>query len=253
MPAPLPATIASQLNDKINTVLLSAKRYLDENDFTIRSLLAETKKLAKANAYESHLAIAKIYHVCGNVEKVLHHFGNAERLRNNIQGHDSAATCMVNLGLFSKAQQQFAIVGNPKAGYFRQEFSLGLCCGAFNQLRTYIEQAQTMSLDFSGIPTEIVLRAQAVLAEGGITDTEVAAFLDLAGEVMREERLFFEGEAPDIVIDDGPFDNPHCVYLTFKVNCSGAEAARLSSVLFDKIAQRVDRIPDQLHVAFGHA
>ena len=252
MPASLPSTIASQLNDKINTLFLKTESYLNENDFAIHNLSAEAKKLIKADACAGHLALAKIYHVCGNVEKMLHHFDVAQRLSNTIQADYNAATCMVNLGLFSKAQRYFAIIGDPTAGYFKKEFSLGLCCGAFNRLRLYLEQAQKMKLDFSGIPIETMLRAQAVLAAGGITDENVAAVLDFAGEVMREERFFFEGEMPDIAIDDGPFDVPHCVYLTFKVKCSGTEAARLSSTLFGKIAERLDHIPDQLHVAFGH-
>lgn len=250
MRTPIPATISSELTEKIAVKQINARSYLDENSLEIRLLMSDAKKLVGVDAFAGHIAIAEIYQLTGNLEKTRYHLNNAKRLSNNIELHGSAAACFVNLGCFGDAQSHYEIIGNPERGMFSKSFELGICSGAFDCLNGYIDQAEKMRLDLTEVPVENIRRVQSVLSDAKISDAEVASILDLAGEVMREENVFYVDETPKITIDDGEFDNPKCVYISYKIDRPGRKVAEMSNSLFIKIATRLDRVSDAIHVSF---
>lgn len=247
----VPATIANQLNDSIEHMLLVATKYLNINDFEIRRLIAEAKKLQKVDAYAGHLALGNIYHLCGDHVQMRYFHRNADRLRYDLNTHGWSTACECNLGFVSIAQEHFGIVGEPKSGEFTKAFTLGLACGAFQLLGEYIEQAEKMQLDLTGLPVSLAKEAREVLSNAGITDADVAAMLDIAGEIMREERVFYAGNPEQMVmIETGDSLDSSCVHMTYWIPLSGKQVAVMATRMDDKIAETIERIPDQFQVSF---
>lgn len=246
-----PETIANQLDSVIAGLLADATHYFDHSSLEIRRLIADAKKLINADAYQGYVALGNIHHLCGDFDQMRRFHKNADQLKYNVDTHGWWTACECNLGFISVAQDHFEIVANPKNGSFTQAFHLGFACGAFQLLGEYIEQADKMKLDLSGLPVSLAMKARSVLSNAGITDAHVAEMLDLAGEVLREDRVFFAGDPANLVkIEEGDSLDSSCVHMTFRIPLSGKEVAGMATRLTDKIAERIERIPDQFQVSF---
>lgn len=249
-----PATIANELEVSISSLLVNTIHYLDENSLQIRRLLADAKKLISADAYQGYVALGNIYHLCGNYEKMRISHRNSERLSSDVGTHGWSAACECNLGFSSVAQDHYRIVGIPTKGDFRSAFSLGTACGALHLLSEYIEQAEKMKIDLAGLPISDVKEAERVLSHAGISDSDVAAMLDLAGEVMREDRVFYSGDPESVIeLDSGDSIDNACVHMIFRIALPGKVVAGMGVRLAEKIAERIESIPDQFHISFRPA
>lgn len=247
-----PKTITDELLQKVSGLIGGSSCFLDPNSYDVVCALAEAKKLVKADAFGAHIIYGAIYQGLGDVEKMRYHFDNASKIGDSVLAFEHKAVAEINLGFFSAAQNLLVRVANPELGFFTRAYRLGVCCGAFQLLRTYTERAISMRIDISGISTSDNLRAAKVLDSAGVSDEDVAAMLDLAGEVFRENALFPMGE-PELEIDDQGLESSHCVYLCFDLDLSPVDTARLFDRFADKVARRMSVIPDAFHLSFKPA
>lgn len=248
---PEAATISSAVNNRISEIQSTATRYLDCKSFEVKSLFFEANKLVKVDPVAGHVAIAAINQLVGDLAKTRYHINNAFRLGGDIQTHGSAAAFEVNLGCFSQGQKHYAEIGNPEAGFFSKSFSIGLTSGAFACMSQFLDIAEKMKIDTSALPVETVRRANAVLSKAGVSDEAFARVLDLAGEVLRAEQVFYAHDCPFIYVDDETTDSPQRVYLSYKIALPGQQVSEMSSLLFEKIATQLEFIPEAFHVSFS--
>lgn len=245
-----PQTIADTLFERISLTVSSENRYVDLDSFVVRRLFADAEKLKSSSPFDFLLARALIYHASGDLEQALSYLDRAKDLHGSeIEIAYAAAVIYGNLGYFSEAQHYFAKAANPRIGKFTQRFDIGIISGAFAQLNVFIEEAEIMGLDLSGLPVALAKRVCRVFAKAGIDDATVGVMLDYAGSIMREEKMIFVGETPDIYIMDEAGPMP-CVHISYRLPAGPSVVARLFDRLVERIACGLEIIPDAVIVSF---
>lgn len=244
-----PATIAPTVIGAINAELAATAGYLDDG-LVIRRLLAESKKLMGVDVINGHLAMAGTYQLMGNFDKVFYHANCVEKLQSNSPEVAGAiATWFVNLGFFSEAYLRYGAAVSPSGGLFTRYFNMGLVLGAFQTMQNAIEQAEKLKIDFTGLKVDVLESANRILASHGLSDVETVEILNIAGEVLRENRLFYEGECP--VVDAVEIDGVEsCVFVSYRIGATPDHAADMTADLSLRIAQRVRKIPTGFSVGF---
>lgn len=256
MPAATPATIASDLLGRINAILGRLDGYMDEDDALLAELIRETKKLVAVDPITGHIMYARIWQLAGNIDKARHHLDNAKKLTGRIEAEHASVPIFCNLGFFSDALVSARVAYHPATGcgFLIAEAILGIACCAFRTFDAFLTQAEEMKMDLSAITKnrEVIARAARVLEAAGVTDDAVAKMIDIAGEVMRDHRLFYQGATPDVDIDDRSGAG-NCVYVTYRVRATPAEAAGLYTEMAEKMMARIHPVPSAFHVSLRAA
>lgn len=248
MTSQLPATISNDLINETNSLLMNTGHYLDESNLSIKRLLAAAKKLMEANPFESHIVYALIYQICGDVAKVKDHLRIAKNLGDSLTTSRIATATNINLGFFSEAQQNYKQCGSPKTGNFLISLNAGYSCLSFYQICDFLDEAKKMGIDLKNVDLETAQKASSILRSAGVSQEELSAMIDIVGEILRENKLFYLNNLPDIFIRDEPSDAP-CVFITFFVKESYENAAKLYEAFIDRLISRFDHIPEAVHVS----
>lgn len=252
MTAAMPATNEQHILNGVGAIIVDATHYLSSNDFGFRRLLAEAQKLVRVDPPMGYAALAFVKQLSGDLAGVIEGLNNSSRLGAPTQA--VAATglaCYVNLGMFSDARKCYIEAADPTHGEFSIVHEVGIACGAFRTFREYDVVAALMKIDLSSLHLRSeCLQAAALLDRTGTTDDEVTALLDIAGEILRENGLFFVGPLPELtVIDDE--DTEHCVFLTFSVAEKPEMVSDMMFELANRAADRLPRIPPGFSVGFS--
>ncbi|MDA8381762.1 MAG: hypothetical protein M0037_01565 [Betaproteobacteria bacterium] len=252
MTAPVPATIANDLINTINAEMVKSTHFRsasDLSDTTIQMLFRNAKKLIKADARVGYRVTGMIWQLCGDHEKMVYHFKNAMHLGDDKYAIVSSMSAgCINLGYFAEAQSHFAVCGDPRQGHFLEEAVRGLAIASYDRLCKHMAEAEKMGVDLSSIPRETIERAAGIFSKAGFSDDDAAMMLDIAGEVMREHRIF-PSDIAQIDVADEEWSTPSCVYYTFRLPVSSEEAADMYDELSKRIAERISPIPDAFHIS----
>lgn len=248
MTSQLPATISNDLSNQTNLLLQSTGHYLDESNLNIRRLLAAAKKLMAADPFESHIAYALIYQICGNVAKVKDHLRIAEKLGDPLTTSGIATVTNINLGFFSEAQQNYKLCGSPKTGNFLKSLNAGYASLSFQQICDFLDEAKKMNMDLNNVDLETAQKVKNVLQSAGVSQEDLSAIVDIVGGILRENKLFYLNNLPDIFVEDKPSEAP-CVFITFFIKDSYENAAKLYETFIDRLILRFGHIPEALHIS----
>jgi len=224
------ATSANTLVNEINKLLVDSRNYWSRDNLTFRRLESEARKLLKANAAEGHNVLAQLYTLTGDIDEAIQHVDAAINLR-----YDSAIVCnkaglLVNFGKFQAAQEWFERGAAPERGQFTARWKIGLCAGSFHTLMRFGATARKMELDLDQIDLATVERAVRIFDEDKIDDVRLGAIFDVAGELLREERVFFLGDGPEIFVWDRDAIERH-VEVTFRLPVSSRRSIELDKEL----------------------
>lgn len=250
MTAQIPATIADDIQQRLNPYLLAGGGYYSPDDWRVRVLLRDVQNLIRADAKIGYLAEARVFQLCGEVGRVKQSLEKSRKLAHDIDYEYAAVTCLINLGLFSEAQKHYEIATDPKNGQFTKGFVSGFACGALNKMWEFTEQAKSMKLDLSNLPIEKVSRIRQTLSDASLSDERIGQILDVAGEVMRDNHTLYVNETPDVDVADKPWASPQCVYLTFRLKDSASNVAKMYEDLSDRLCARFPDLPSAFHVSF---
>jgi hypothetical protein len=248
MTSQLPATISNDLINQTNLLLQSTGHYLDESNLDIRRLLAAAKKLMAVDAFESHIAHAIIYQICGNVDKVKDHLRIAEKLGNPLRTKEIATVTNINLGFFSEAQRSYKQYGRPQSGNFLESINAGYASLSFQQICEFLDEAKKMNIDLNNVDLETAQKVNNVLQSAGVSQKDLSAMIDIVGEILRENKLFYLNNLPDIFVEADTMGSP-CVFITFFIKESYENAAKLYETFIDRLILRFGHIPEALHVS----
>lgn len=248
MPTAAPKTQSNQVVDEANALLSAASRYMAEDDFRFLGLARKAQVSTKATPANGHSALSIVYQLSGNEERFRHHIENAIQLSGDPVFLGNRVAGLVNLGRFSAAQEVFARAIDPVNGQFTTVWPMGYNMGAFHSMRRALEKAKQMNLDLGGLDLDSVLKAADVLDKGGVEEHAIARKLDLMGEVMRENRLFYAGTAPLVTAVAEP-GHPVFLQMAFRFEVSDDEAHALYMQFVDRMAERTD-LPEILSVQF---
>lgn len=243
-----PATIASDLQERIQALVERTVHYISPDEIELRRLMAEAQRLINADAFCAYVLQARLWSLTGDHERFRTLIEKALRLSpGSVEAYGQYSSCLSDLGFCSEAQGYFKQANNPQGGNFSKTFSLGFSCGAYHCLASHIDQAEKMQLDLTTLKVDLVRDAIGVLDAASFDDAAVGEMLDLAGEVLREERVF--SDTGHLSVLDLESDKP-CVHISIRVALPGERVAAMSYNLAEKILDRMETVPDSIHVSF---
>lgn len=189
------ATIAPEIWDQVRGLVEGADYYREPQDFQLKLLLRSADKLSNADAAMSSIVKALAYHLSGDDASVTHWLANARRFPQLAPGAiDAQESCIwSNLGWFGKAAQATTLRLAEHVGPL--DFArMALLCGAFESVAAYL----SAGADIAGSEDAFqkVRRCAMVLERVGVPPAGVRSVLDVAGEVLRQHRMFFSGTEP---------------------------------------------------------
>lgn len=214
------------------------------NEFTWKRLYRECERLAKTDVVHASLYRGALHSLKGQDTEAEAAFRNAamngakETARAWLIGH------FVNRGFASKAaaMAQEGLENSGEVG-FSQLMDAAASCGAFSTIVEAVDKAQATHKILSDMTTTLAIarRAKVVMDELHLTDSDISAAVDVAGEIMRENNLSWQNHMADIEVfnDDCAFRS---IMLQFQVVVPPATAAAMCDTLIERLVARdIDR------------
>jgi hypothetical protein len=249
VPAPIPKLKSVEVIDRVNVILKDLTHFIPEDDLVIRRLLKDAENSIKTNAAMGHAALASVYQLTGNADKARHHSNNAIELASGdyvLLGNKSSI--LINLGFHSEGLSVYQKSANPELGQMTFVWPQGYACGAFTTMVKHLNRARKMKLDLKGLDVETAEKAAAVLEKTGVSESQVAAALDLIGGVLREHKQFFVGPSPQVTVFNEPGHDPF-IRMTYGVALSPSAAHDLYREFIAQVVQAQVPIPSCLSVS----
>lgn len=254
MAGPVPVTAANELVEELNRRLLVEPRYASPDDLNFRRFLARAKSIVQVEPGLGHNVLGLLYGYAGDKVKALHHLDLALKLdaKHAVIFYGNQASTLVNLGYFSEAQEPFRRGSTPEEGFFTAKWTAGMSCGAFHALASFVERARLLKLDLAKVPVELIERAVRLMNELSISDADLAIALDVAGDLLRKNRLFFIGETPEVFVWDED-ELEKTLSFTYKVGLASSEALALDRELGRALIERDVKVPFEVMIHFEPA
>lgn len=237
MAAPKPALIAGEIDREISALLEGTTHFFSPDQWRIMSALSKVDKLMKVDAGIASLQKAAITHLMGEWEEALRWIRNG---RNNGMGYVAERTelfCAANLGYFSRASELFSKHSTVSTGLLTRDVNFAFTVGNFRDFLDRVEALQRADLDLpEASMVELAKRADSAMKKLGVDHDAVTQMLDVAGEVLREHRLFWQTEHPLVHASD----DADCVGVLFQlfVGVTPPEADQLTDEVLDRVIER---------------
>jgi hypothetical protein len=239
MTAAKPQTIAAELSGRINDLVLAGGFYRSADEFAIRALFKDAEALARADAVAASRIKATIHLLCGNWADVQHWCNNARQLGDHARADLTEFIAAANLGYFLHAAALYPVAVALERNTLGSHLSAGLICGTLIALIERAEIADRAKLELSDkVRTEVMLAKDAcqVLERLGLPEQDLIAILEVAGEVMRERRVFWSNLLPSVIVVNTE-DDVGLLY-QFVLPVEPEEAAQLSDTVIERIVTR---------------
>jgi hypothetical protein len=235
-----PATKNNEVSEQLQLLLSSTSTWIDKSGIAFKAIEKNIRELMKADAASGSIRMADLFSFAGDMEMVEYWIQNALRL--NTPKVSCRLTEMIasgNLGYFTRAATAYESAVAMKFGNLSNDFSMGLICGAFDAMLNNIEAKRLGSLDW-GVDNDraakLALRAKEALDRLGLRDEDVQSMLDVAGEVLREERQIWMGPGPVIRVINTESDIG--ILYQFHVGGDPEWACQLTERVIDRLIER---------------
>jgi len=239
----VPQTRSSELTDKLNSVLHRAI-FADRNSFEMRALKRECEQVRDVDPAVGWGLLGSYNGLLGDIEEAARCYKASLALANNPIVHLNYYAAMGNLGYFSMAHDYFLEVSKPELGNLSSLISNAESMGSFQTIVQRVEQAEAMNLQPKLQLNGSFLKAVRVLRKVDLSDEFVVRHLDAVGDVLREAKMFADGDMEVDACDiDGVFVGVTCI---FRVDGTALEVFELNQQLAK--AERVRSI--EKHLAF---
>lgn len=244
-----PATTLNTITDEINAILTESTVYLSGDDLRIRRLLHECNKLMQANAADGWICKARIAQIQGDEEAFQYAIRNAERLDSTGEWEQTKGVGLLNLHRYSAAQDIFCKMIAPEIGLFGPLFPFTLNTGAYRSVHESYQGLPGKGMTApKTYPAESIAKVSTFMRESNITDKDVAAFLDKAGDVLRRHSYMPANSSPQPIIYI--MDGDSCLYFRYPLDVSPAQAATLNFELAELMVDVDFELLDKLHISF---
>jgi hypothetical protein len=206
-------------------------RFVEKGNLEWHKVGFQIDGLIGINPVEGWLGRCYWHLVMGNTPDIHYSVRNVFRLTRNVPVILETVGIYAGHGMPSAAAPAYAYAANPVHGNLPEALPYAAATGCLQMVAEYIDKASAQGTDL-GEAQELagkVQRAAKILQKHGITDANVAAHLDLAGEVMREDKRF--QSLPQLHMPD---DTPESFLIEFLVDCSPTEVATYNQRLSEK-------------------
>jgi len=250
MRAPEPQTIANEISAALNPLLATGGHFMAKHDPRWVALLDECDKLQKVDVLLGSALKSDLHTLAGDLEGSLYWTKNL-RL-NGAKGMADIAETLAysNLGYATEAARHFPATVEISRGEINARFVQGVGAAAFSAM-----EAAAAALGRAGgqLDTENmallerVRSAIEVLGRLRVDEAQVRAMMDIAGTVMREQRLLWIGPAPTLDVNSRA--GSERVSIRYELAVSPQAAAELNWELAERLAH-ADLMPEDITVAF---
>lgn len=245
-PLELDGDLAKSLNK-----FAAATTHTDVYDrFVFRRIYNECDQLQTADVVRGSARKAFLYSTIGDFVEVEKWLKNAEKNNGVDLARIERFTHLVNHGFATQALTLIEPVFGARMGHTLMDLANGAAAiGAFNKIVDAVAAATANGevLQMTNVYA-LAVEAADVMRQLHVTDGDVAAMLDVAGECLRENKLLWENGLPDITLLDESHDGP-ALLMAFRIAVSPQEAVRISWGMTEAIVERgLDRAG--LHVDF---
>lgn len=239
MPAARPMELAASLGKEVEAFFHTITRTDAFDKFWRARLLRECDGLQKANVLDASLLKALIYSATGDVDEMDRWLVNAERNGGVDRARLERVRYMVNHGLGSQALELLPSVLERSGGMPLMSVAvMAAANGSFNAIVRAVQASQDRGEVLQMTPTlDVARRAAAIMGQLGVSDADVAAMIDVAGDFLRVEKLLWQNECIDITLLDAGQGGP-ALGLAYRIGVSPQQAARMGWALTDELVRR---------------
>lgn len=234
-----PLTLADSLVDGLVQFATDTTHTDVFDKLVFRRLFNESDRLQQTNVVYGSVRKAFLCSTVGDFAEVEKWLKNAEQ--NN--GHDQARierfTHYVNHGYATKALALVDQIFSARMNHKLMDLACGAAAiGAFNKIVDGVADATARGevLQMTNVHA-LATNATEVMRLLQVSDSDIAAMLDVAGEHLRENKLLWENGLPDITVLDEQHDGP-ALLIAFRISVSPQDAVRLSWRMTDDLVNR---------------
>lgn len=243
MTAPIPATITSDLIEQINS-LIHKGYFIDARSLDVRRIFAECEKLKKSDAKAAFRCLAALNQACGDEANMRANWKRAVHLGNDIELMMDMMTGLVNLGYIIESHKVFQSAAKPEYGNFNKLLNLGWNILAFNELNAYAMRIENMATDTPSTTFARIHETAVFLSSRGVDDAVIADMAEIAGQVLREHKLFTSNDPVSTTIDK----ELDCLFIEYELHTTPLEAARIHAEFSNRLAAKYKVIPPHIHI-----
>lgn len=234
-----PLELDVQIKDELNAFAHSVTHTQSYSQLVFRQLEAKCIKQQGVDVVLGSLSRAFLHSTVGNFDEAERWLHNAER--NN--GVDAARlgrlTHAVNHGFGTTALSLLDDVYAHRGGEpLMLVAGRAAAIGAFRSIVRAVNQSQ-MNGEVVPMTTlyEQAKNAVAVCDQLGVGDADIAAMIDVAGELLREHHLLWEGSSPDVNVLDADHGGPS-IGIVYRIDLTPKDAVQLGWTLTESIVAR---------------
>lgn len=238
---PLTAPNSEQTIGKLNELWISARRYYDQSDWRLRQVAKLGAQLLRSDTAAGWSVLAGVSALSGDEVSARENADKAVRISSQPGTIFTKASILGNLGYFSQAGQVFRqvlsvdVLPAPLIG------ERAIASGSVLALDEVIKKAGNMPTAVSDHLQKTVCVAAEILRRNDVSDEDVGVWLDKAGEIMRERRLFFMADALLFATTEEDFGQ---VDLSFVIDVNSEQAAELNQELVERCV-RAEVVPPE--------
>lgn len=247
----LSLTTSNQLQQRLNDLFTKQGFYLESDDERLVQINRDLDKLASKRADQSSTLRAKYAVLLGDREKAEYWLKNAENLRAEKSEIELARLVVqVNLGYFSEAFCTLQYIANPENGNASIVMRKPPGASVFLMYAAMFEKAAAMNI--ANFPTKPSYLSDVVEAMNfwGESDQDYNAALDIAGEIMREQRVIMLESGFAACVRRPRDGSPPIVKLSLGMQFDEDKCFDLTMEYTDRLARSKVKIPQSMTFEF---
>lgn len=234
-----PLKLAESLGEACNRFAGSVY-HTDAYDRVIyQRLLKDCDTLQATDVVDASLLRAFLSSTIGNFDETERWIKNAERNGGRALARVTRITHFVNHGFATQALALVDQAFDNRCGQpLMQEAARVAAIGAFGKIVTAVVQSQANGevLQMTNLYATS-LKATEIAGVLGVTDANIAAMIDVAGELLRENKLLWQNSLPDLTLLDATQGGPS-LGIEYRVDLPPQQAVQLGWRLSEQLIER---------------
>lgn len=243
MIAPQPETIGNEIIAGINA-LIQRGHFVDKDSLEALRIINACKKLKKSDAQIAFRCLAALDQACGDEDSMRTNWKHARALGDDIELSMNMMTGLCNLGYITECHNIFLSAAKPDHGNFSKILDLGWNILAFNALDTYAKKIESMATEVTAMEFTHIHDIATFLTERKVDDSVLAGMADIAGELLREHKLFTSNDPTSVSISE----DLDCLFIEYTLQTSPAEAAEKNAEFCNRLARAYEVIPEHIYI-----
>lgn len=236
MPLALQTLTAPVIDTRLAALEARMSHFLPPDLDEVRALLADADRLARSDALEASHLRGRIHTLTGEPQQVDYWFANARRLRDDWRAAFNHASCLASLGYFSDAAALTSRFLNIDTGKLTPTVNLAVKLLDLQGAASAHRRLAQVGLRPLGADPSLIDTAGKALAACGESVEQARLVLDVAGEILRERRLWWRDRTARLIAESQCDD--HGILYEMGIAVSVDEGCALTDEHIDRMLER---------------